>query len=360
MFRPMFRPMFRLTLASAVVAFALAVPAHAENPEFNAVLGVDAPTSADSALMGRYEGAFIVGQTNKAFDELTLPDGPAEGEDYSDAKKFTSTITVQGRVTRTLYVAPQGRSSLEVFGNHIDELKAKGFESVFECAREACGPSFKVLKYSWDNKQAVVVSEGAEQVRKMASEAMFDRVIDPRYALLKSGEAGQETYVAVFAAQNQGGTFGDMSEALQDRVGVLLEVVEPKARERKIVTLTAGEIGSNLINDGKAVIYGIYFDFDKATIKAQSQEQLDQILSFLQSTDGATFYIVGHTDNQGKLDYNTKLSQARAAAVVKALVRMGADAGKLSPKGVGPLAPAATNDSEKGRALNRRVELVRQ
>lgn len=352
--------MFRLTLATAALALSLVAPALAENAEFVAVLQQDAAGAADLPLTGRYEGSYIVGQTKKAFDELTLPSGAAEGEEYDDKKKFTTSVTVQGKVTRTLYVSPSGRSSLEVFGNHIDDLKAQGFESVYECAREACGPSFKVLKYSWDNKQAVVVSEGAEQVRKMASEAMFDRVIDPRYALLKSGESGNETYVAVFAAQNQGGTFGDMSEALQDRVGVLLEVVEPKAREQKIVTLSAGEIGSNLINEGRAVIYGIYFDFDKATIKPESDEQLGEIVSFLQSTDDATFYIVGHTDNQGKLDYNTKLSQARAAAVVKALARLGADAGKLSAKGVGPLAPASTNDTEEGRALNRRVEIVRQ
>lgn len=350
----------RSTLAGAALALLLATPVLAGNPEFVAVLGKDAPKAADSKLVGRYEGAFIVGQTQKAFDELTLPSAAAEGEEYSDSKKFTATLTAQGKVTRTLYVAPEGRSSLEVFGNYVDDLKGKGFIPVFECAKESCGPSFKVLTYKWDNKQSHVISEGAEANRKMASEAMFDSVIDPRYALLKSGEAGNETYVAVFAAQNQGGTFGDMSEALQDRVGVLLQIVEPKAREQKIVTLTAGEIGSNLINDGKAIIYGIYFDFDKATIKPESQEQLDEIVSFLNDVDGNRFYIVGHTDNQGKLDYNIKLSQARAAAVVKALVASGIDAGKLSPKGVGPLAPAASNSEEEGRALNRRVEIVAQ
>lgn len=81
--------------------------------------------------------------------------------------------------------------------------------------------SFKVLTYRWDNKQTLVVSEGADAIRTMASQAMFDSVIDPRYALLKSGEAGNETYVAVFAAQDQGGSYGDMSQALQDRVGAV-------------------------------------------------------------------------------------------------------------------------------------------
>ncbi|MBK8768801.1 MAG: hypothetical protein IPM06_00040 [Rhizobiales bacterium] len=101
--------MLRLTLASALVALSFAIPAWADNAEFDATLAKDAAKSADSALVGRYEGAFIVGQTKKAFDELTLPNGPAQGEEYADDKKFTSTMTVQGRVTRTLYVAPQGR-----------------------------------------------------------------------------------------------------------------------------------------------------------------------------------------------------------------------------------------------------------
>lgn len=352
--------MLRLTLASALVALSFAVPAWADNAEFDATLAKDAAKSADSSLVGRYEGAFIVGQTKKAFDELTLPNGPAQGEEYADDKKFTSTMTVQGRVTRTLYVAPQGRSSLEVFANYVEDLKAKGFTIVYECAKDACGPSFKLLSYNWNNKASLVVSEGADTQRGMASQAMFDSVIDPRYALLKSGEAGNETYVSVLAAQNQGGSFGDMSQSLQDRVGVLLQIVEPKAREQKIVTLSADEIGADLANAGRVVLYGIYFDFDKAVIKPESQEQIDQMVAYLDGNPDVKVYVTGHTDNQGGLDYNLKLSGARAIALTKALAKAGVDAKRMTPKAVGPLAPLASNDEEEGRAKNRRVELVKQ
>lgn len=352
--------MLRLTLASALVALSFAVPAWADNAEFDATLAKDAAKSADSSLVGRYEGAFIVGQTKKAFDELTLPNGPAQGEEYADDKKFTSTMTVQGRVTRTLYVAPQGRSSLEVFANYVEDLKAKGFTIVYECAKDACGPSFKLLSYNWNNKASLVVSEGADTQRGMASQAMFDSVIDPRYALLKSGEPGNETYVSVLAAQNQGGSFGDMSQALQDRVGVLLQIVEPKAREQKIVTLSADEIGADLANAGRVVLYGIYFDFDKAVIKPESQEQIDQMVTYLDGNPDVKVYVTGHTDNQGGLDYNLKLSGARAIALTKALAKAGVDAKRMTPKAVGPLAPLASNDEEEGRAKNRRVELVKQ
>ena len=184
----------------------------------------------------------------------------------------------------------------------MDALKAKGFASAFECAKETCGPSFKMLKNTWQNKATQVVSQDAEQYRASLSEAMFDSVIDPRYALMKKGDAGAETYVAMFAAQNQGGTFGNISETLLDRVGVLVEVIEPKAREQKSVTLSAGDLGAAIHDAGRVAIYGLYFDFDKAVIKPESQPQLDQMVAYLQKNAELKVYIVGHTDNKGTLD----------------------------------------------------------
>ncbi len=81
----------------------------------------------------------------------------------------------------------------------------------------------------------------------------------------------------------------------------------------------------------------------------------------LQAHPGMKVYIVGHTDDQGALGYNLDLSQRRADAVAQALVQgFGIDAKRLTPKGVGPLAPVASNDRKIGRAKNRRVELVKQ
>ena len=351
--------MYRALFAAIVLSLFTLSPARAED-SVEQVLSLDAKGSADSPLTGRYEGSFIVGQSKKAFDELALPSGPSEGKDYDDNKKFTAVVTAQGKVTRTLYISPKGRSSLEVAGNHIDALKAKGFEVVFDCAKEACGEAFRVLKYVWDNKDTHVISEGADTNRIAASKAMFDRTTDERYTLLKSGEAGTETYVGVFAAVNTAGTFGDVSEALQDRVGVLLEIVEPKAREIKIVTLSASEINSEITNTGRVVLYGIFFDFDKSVIKPKSQEQLDQMVAYLNENPDVKVYVTGHTDNKGGLDYNMKLSGARAIAVSKALAKAGIDAKRMTPKAVGPLAPLASNDDEEGQAKNRRVELVKQ
>lgn len=345
-----------LRLSVFILSLFLSIPAHAENPKYETVLRQDADGAADSAFTGRYEGSFIIGQTIREFEEIALPSGPVMGKE----KKFSQTINLQGKVTRTLYVSPQNRSSLEVFGNYIDALKAKGFEPVFECAKDACGVNFKNLKYRWDVKPTWVISEGADQIRTFLSKYMFSGAVDLRYALMKSGAAGEETYIAVYAALSQGGSRGDASKALQDRVGVLIEIVEPKPREDKIVTLKAEEIGAALGAEGRVAIYGLYFDFDKADIKPESQPQLDQMIAYLEGNPGVLVYVVGHTDNQGKFDYNTKLSSSRAEAVVAALISAGVNANRLVPKGLGPLAPLASNRVAAGQAKNRRVELVEQ
>jgi OmpA-OmpF porin, OOP family len=344
-----------LRLKYFVVVMVVAGAAFAAPADYTVEMSKDAAGAADSAFTGRYEGSTIVGQTTTEFEELVLPTGPA----VAKTKSFSKTVSQKGRVQRSLYVSPEQRSSLEVFGNYFDALKAKGFEVVYECANADCGANFTGLKYNAKDP-AVVISKDASTRRVNVSRGMFSKIVEPRYALMKQGEVGNETYVAVFAAQNAGGSYGDISKALRDRVGVLIEVVEPGVREDKIVTLSADDIGNSLGADGRVVIYGVFFDFDKATITPDSAPQLAEMVSYLKAEKTMRVYVVGHTDNKGELDYNVKLSSARAKAVVEALVKAGIDGARLVAKGAGPLAPLATNTTEQGQAKNRRVELVVQ
>lgn len=336
-------------LAMAVAGHAWAAPA-----DYLEDMKSDAEGAADSPFTGRYEGSTIVGQTSTVFDALLLPAGPSD----VSGKVLTGTVSQKGKILRTLYVSPQQRSSLEVFGNYVDALKAKGFSVVFECANAGCGKNFTGLKYRPSDPASLVVSKGASTRRVILSRAMFSRVTDPRYAVLKMGEAGQETFISVFAAQNAGGALGDASKALRDRVGVLVESVEPGVREDKIITISAEDIGNGLGVEGRVALYGLYFDFDKAVIKPESAPQLAEMVSYLKASPEMRVYVVGHTDNSGELDYNVTLSTARAKAVADALVKAGIDAGRLSARGLGPLAPLAANTSTEGQARNRRVELV--
>lgn len=348
-----------LVFVAAAVVF-LAQPSFAApDASYVAEAEKDAPGSADLALSRRYQGSFILGQTVKEFDELELVAGPATGQPWDNDKKFSKVVSVQGKVTRTAYLTPLNRSSLEVIQNFKNELSAKGFAAVFECAKEACGESFPVLKYNWNNKAAQPVGANYSQVRQLLITAIFDQVLDLRYALMKKSGPDGDTYVALYAGVNTGGSHGSFSDVVRDRASILVEAVEPKGMETRMETVSAAKIAGDLTAQGRAVFYGIYFDFDKADIKPESAPQLAEMAKALKANPKLTVYIVGHTDNQGKLDYNLSLSQRRADAVVKALATShGIPAARMIAKGAGPLAPLAHNRDEPGRAKNRRVEMV--
>ena len=137
-----------------------------------------------------------------------------------------------------------------------------------------------------------------------------------------------------------------------------LMIVEKKAMEQEVVA-DAKSLARDISSTGHVSVYGIHFDFNKATVTPESGAALKEIAKLLNENSSLKLYVVGHTDNVGKIDYNMQLSRARAEAVVKTLVtKFGVAQNRLDPYGVGPLAPVASNETEKGRALNRRVELV--
>jgi OOP family OmpA-OmpF porin len=99
------------------------------------------------------------------------------------------------------------------------------------------------------------------------------------------------------------------------------------------------------------------FGFDKYAITPDMEPALEQALAVLKSSSCKQFVIEGHTDSVGGVPYNQKLSERRAASVVKWLTGKGLDAGKLVAKGMGKLAPKFDNKTAEGRHLNRRVEI---
>ena len=140
----------------------------------------------------------------------------------------------------------------------------------------------------------------------------------------------------------------------------MLYVVEKQAMSQDIVA-NAAALAGDIQSTGHAAVYGIHFDTGSAVIKPESEAALGEITKLLQGNTTLKLHVVGHTDNVGAIDTNMKLSQARAEAVVQALVaKHGIAATRLRAAGVGPLAPVAANGAEEGRAKNRRVELVKQ
>ena len=104
------------------------------------------------------------------------------------------------------------------------------------------------------------------------------------------------------------------------------------------------------------VLRNIFFDFDKATLLQQSYKELQNLLDILCAHPTMKIEIGGHTDGKGSADYNLRLSESRAKAVVDYLIAKGIEPRRLHYKGYGKTRPIASNDTDEGRALNRRVE----
>jgi OOP family OmpA-OmpF porin len=290
----------------------------------------DVEGSKDHPLISRYPGSVIKNYLTKEFDEVTLPLGKVIDQ------KFAKSQHLEGKVTRIVYAAPQGRSVLEVFRNYQGALKKAAFETLFTCGPQDC--------YASGGSSPRVYGSGD-----------YDDYWGPdhgiRYVSAKLARPEGDVYVSVLV-DDQGGLGGP---------GVDLYVIEMKPMESELITVDAASLANDINRTGHASVYGIYFDTGKADIKPESDATLKEIAKLLQGDAKLKLYVVGHTDNQGALDLNMDLSRRRAEAVLAALTtKYAVPAGRLRAYGSGPYAPVASNDSEDGRAKNRRVELVKQ
>jgi OOP family OmpA-OmpF porin len=121
------------------------------------------------------------------------------------------------------------------------------------------------------------------------------------------------------------------------------------------------DIKGAIASSGKIAIYGILFDTGKSDIKPESEKAISTVAAFLKENPDLNVFIVGHTDNVGDYAMNQKLSKARGESVKNYLVsKYNISATRLTGDGVGPLCPVTSNDTDEGRALNRRVEIVKK
>jgi OmpA-OmpF porin, OOP family len=330
---------------------------------------VDKKGSKDNPVLKRYEGSIIVGYETKAFDELTLPLSPLlvqkeDERDRNNNRRYEPKTKkeLEGRYTRIVYLIPPDRSPLEVLRNYQDEITSKGGKVLFDCKAETCGGDTRRSSGGGggDMSLAMYLYPGdrlTDQQFTIGRCVQEDNISGQRFIAAElpngTGHVAVHTYTVVAPYT------GDTCHPVNERTIAAVHIVEAKARETKMVTVNATEMAAAISSTGHVALYGIYFDFNKADLKPESDPTLEQIGKLLKSSPTLKVLIVGHTDNVGSFAFNMDLSQRRAAAVVAALTtRYGISKDRLAPVGVSFASPVAPNTTEEGRAKNRRVELV--
>lgn len=128
---------------------------------------------------------------------------------------------------------------------------------------------------------------------------------------------------------------------------------------KKQLSFGADEMKRALDEEGHIAVYGINFDIDKDNLKLGAEKVLIEMVKLMKNNPILKIEIQGHTDNTGSAEHNLVLSKRRAETVKKFLLTYGIDSSRMIPKGYGLEKPVATNDTEEGRTVNRRVELVK-
>jgi OOP family OmpA-OmpF porin len=292
---------------------------------------------------GAPEGAVRTASVERDFDRYALPVAPV------GANPAGSLREVAGRVAWSGFRLddPQA-STADVIAGYRVRLREMGFVPLLDCANAACG--------GFDFRFAVSLLP--------APAMLVDTADFAQLSASREEPGGGESVVSVLVSRLLGAIHVQTVAVSPAAPGMTIADSPPPEAGPAAPPLPAPAPAAGLplldqlAASGHATVEGIAFEPGTSSLAAASSPALDVLAAALSSQPSLSVLIVGHSDNQGTLDANLALSQRRAEAVRDALVSRGVAAERLEARGVGFLAPVASNATEEGRARNRRVELV--
>ncbi|MGB0855173.1 MAG: OmpA family protein [Pikeienuella sp.] len=280
---------------------------------------------------GVLEGAQIQREALRDFDGYDMPIGPF-GRDLRPVEQ------VEGRIGEYVYRVEGALSTLFAIRNYQDALKAAGYEVRYQCGGRSCG--------GFDFRFGAYIAPPP---------AMRLDLGDFRYLAATNRDEG--LHATVIASRQGGALYLQVMTVKEEAATPAITNAPRPLSKPDDARLYA--LARRLTTDGHAVVEGIDFAPGAATLTKGSNAALAQAAQLLSSRPDLRFRVVGHTDNEGDLELNLKLSQSRAEAVADALASVqGVERSQLTAHGLGYLAPRASNATVEGKAMNRRVELV--
>jgi outer membrane protein OmpA-like peptidoglycan-associated protein len=306
------------------------------------------PGSHDHPKIPRVADTTIIGFAESNYDEGVFMTG-AVGRDVVSEN-------VEGKRTRIVYVGPTNLSPLAVLRNYQKAFDDIGeVEEVYSCKGDDCFGNLGSV-FTWRKSNQIPTIFDYSQ-HMYSGRGYKDQIY--WYGKIKSPESLY--HVSVYSAISTPPEFinQDWATRVRNHPLIHLEVVEVADFKPSLEVVTAEDVTTKIGQKGHIALYGIYFDFDSDQLKPESDPTLNEIAKALQNDAALDVYVVGHTDNKGTIEYNEDLSERRAVAVVNELSsKHGIARDRMVPIGAGLIAPVASNKTEEGRALNRRVELV--
>ena len=297
-----------------------AVKNAAQEKEFDSKQNKDKKGSADHPMFGRLQGAFINNYVTNNYAKTDLLAG-IKNNQYE-------LTPVEGKLTYIEYRLPRGYSEYEVFRNYQQAFNKLGFKEMFHCQSKDCGKQSKL-----SSKLKLLSTIGKDENQFYTS-----------YVLERpNGNIYAHNYVIGF----NGGLWTE------------LKVVEAKSLNADRITFDADGLSKSIQATGHASLDGLLFKFDSDELLSESVPLLGELARYLDQHPKLNFYVVGHTDDQGKRSYNQALSDRRAQKVTQLLISShNVSKSQVTPVGIGEYAPVANNQDIEGQKQNRRVELV--
>ncbi|MDB6063410.1 MAG: OmpA/MotB [Verrucomicrobiaceae bacterium] len=299
----------------------------------------DVSGSKDHPLLSRYPDTHIIEYRFSEYDELEV----RTAKSFNDHGFKHPSKKLEGKLTTIEYQSNTNAPFTQVLRNFGEGLKKAGFKELFSCdGQDTCGPLFVT--------HAMLETPIHSNFRDYPTST--DSTNGSRYGYWSGSLTRSTGDVAVTVLIGEDGKY-------REKVDIIVDIVESKPMENNLVVVNPQFLSDSIVRDGKAVLNGILFDTDKATIKTESSAALKAIADYMEQNKTSKVFIVGHTDTTGDFQHNTGLSQQRAQAVVDTLSSTyKIDKSRLRAAGVGPVSPAASNSTEEGKAKNRRVEMV--
>ncbi|MEL6520702.1 MAG: OmpA family protein [Pseudomonadota bacterium] len=272
---------------------------------------------------------------------------------FKDAE--VPSLAVEGAIRREAWhVAAPGLTTLQLLAPLRAQLEARGFEVLFECEARQCG--------GFDFRFGTEV---------MTEPKMHVDLGDYRFLSARKGAGDAAEYVSLMVSRTAQRGFVQMTQVAPELAETELVVAstkspdfleaEPLSSVSRSETLpkAEGPLVDTLEQAGRAVLDDLTFQTGSADLGEGAFDSLSTLAQYLIDNPKRQIVLVGHTDAEGSLAGNIALSKKRARSVSDRLTKaLGVPTGQVDAEGVGYLAPLASNLTENGRTLNRRVEVI--